>query len=87
MNGIARASGDGRDTAVFREIRPWRRLAEKTMLEELRRLRDKGFPQEFLNRYAEYHREYAKSPLEYRMVTDFGYFLRMKYIMYLKKKK
>ena len=54
------------------------------MLEELRKLRDMGYPKEFLDNYALYRCEYARLPLSERMQMDFGYFLRMLYIEYLK---
>lgn len=55
------------------------------MLETLRELRDKGYPQEFLNRYAEYRQRYAHMPLQERVMMDFGYYLRMRYIEYLRR--
>lgn len=54
------------------------------MLTELRTLRDAGYPQEFLNRYAEYRHRYARLPLSERCRYDFGYFLRMRYVEFLK---
>ena len=56
------------------------------MLEDLRKLREEGYPQEFLNRYAQYRQRYRKLPLQERILTDFGYFLRMRYIDFLRKK-
>ena len=44
-----------------------------------------GYPQDFLNGYALCRHEYARLPLSERMVTDFGYFLRMRYVEYLQK--
>ena len=54
------------------------------MLTELRQLRDEGYPKEFLNRYAEYRLFYSHLPLSERMRTDFGYFLRMRYVEFLR---
>ena len=56
------------------------------MLEELKKLRDKGYPKEFLDNYAMYRCEYARLPLSERMLTDFGFFLRTKYVEYLRGK-
>ena len=53
------------------------------MLDRLRQLRDEGYPQEFLNRYAEYRLAYSHLPLSERMRMDFGYYLRMRYIEFL----
>lgn len=57
------------------------------MLTELRQLRDAGYPKEFLDNYASYRCEYAKMLLSERMQMDFGYFLRMKYVEFLRRKK
>ena len=54
------------------------------MLKELRTLRDDGFAEEFLMRYAEYRHEYALLPLSERIRYDFDYYLRMKYVEYLR---
>ena len=56
------------------------------MLGELRILRDEGYPKEFLNRYAVFRHEYSHLPVNVRMKVDFGYFLRCKYVEYLKQK-
>lgn len=56
------------------------------MLKRLKELREKGYPVEFLNRYAEYRIEYSSLPLSERERMDFGYFLRMKYIKFLRKR-
>lgn len=54
------------------------------MLTELRELREAGFPQAFLNGYAVHRLNYSRLPLSERVRMDFGYYLRMKYIEYLR---
>lgn len=54
------------------------------MLEELRQMRDAGYPKEFLDNYARYRHDYARLPLSERCLCDFGYYLRMKYVEFLK---
>ena len=54
------------------------------MLEELRKLRDQGYPKEFLDNYAEYRHGSARLPFSERCRYDFAYYLRMKYIEFLR---
>lgn len=54
------------------------------MLEELRTLRNEGYPKEFLDMYAEYRHNYAGLPFSERCLCDFGYYLRMRYVEYLR---
>ena len=56
------------------------------MLTELRSLRDAGFHKEFLDNYAMYRLLYSKLPLSERCLYDFGYYLRMRYIEFLRKR-
>lgn len=56
------------------------------MLTELRQLRDAGYPKEFLDGYAEYRYRYSRLPLSERKRMDFGYYLRMRYVEFLRSK-
>lgn len=56
------------------------------MLKVLKGLRDRGLPKEMLEHYAKYRVEFLCMPLRDRAAWGFDYFLRMKYIEFLKKK-
>lgn len=46
-----------------------------------------GFPDVLVNNLAKYRVEYRRIPLSERMYIDFDYFMRCKYVSYLRKDK
>lgn len=56
------------------------------MLKRLRDLRDMGFPEDFLDGYAEYRISYMGLSLAEREMQDFDYYLRMRYVEFLRKR-